>query len=251
MGCCGRGRRDCGETCEAFCPCFAAFPELCTLFALFIAGGVVASTLSAYSLISLRISIFRFDWPTKWTLLLSASVVSLAATLLFMVLAVLTFCVCSTRARGSWFKCVFQTLLLLTFAGMAVSTSAAIIVIVSTTNENSEFQKELKTVWVAELADDESTLACRVQKQLKCRGFEAGDCSDGSTTTEFCASVCRPEDVSAKATEFRYPGCREKMVWFYRIWNIAQAVGSFFGALAAAISFAITCCYVSFVVEDK
>ena len=116
--------------------------------------------------------------------------------------------------------------------------------------DDSFFARELEVVWMQEINDPESTLACRVQAQLKCQGFEEADCQRGSRTQNFsrCATNCRPEDEKSKP-QFEnviFAGCRDRISSFYIKWNAVLVAGAGAATILCFVAWFVTCCSVSF-----
>lgn len=106
-------------------------------------------------------------------------------------------------------------------------------------------------MWVEAVSDQNSTVACRIQRQLSCRGLEQGDCESDSKTANYslCATVCRPEDVEDGKAEFTpiiYPGCRSQIASFFIQWNAVLLAGEAVAFILALVAFFMTCISVSF-----
>lgn len=252
--CTGCNREGFGESCNRFCPCIAMYPSLCTAFLLLLLAAVVSVVCGAYSFISLRLSIFEFDWSSSWKVIVNSSLLAVISTGALVVIALSLWFVCSTAKKGFIFKGFLLLLMLTAIAALAAVMVGAIFIIYGSKNKNGSFSRELERVWISTVTDSNSTVACRIQKQLKCQGVESGDCVNGSNTANFslCATVCRPEDEEDGASQFNtlvFPGCRERMASFFLKWNAVLLAGTSVAFILALVSFFVTCSSISFQTE--
>lgn len=250
--CCDYDHKRCAEGCDRFCPCIAIYPTLCTSFLLLIAAAVFAVTFGAYAFISLRLSIFQFDWSQPWLVIINSSVLALVVTGVLLVISFSLWCVCSTPTRGVVYKSFILLFLFFAILALATVMVTSSLIIHGTNNSASAFSRELASVWVETVSDRNSTVACRIQSQLSCRGLEKGDCESGSTSANYslCATVCRPEDVENGMTmfnsSFSYLGCRSQMASFFKRWNTILLAGIAVAFILALVAFFMTCASVSF-----
>lgn len=230
------------------------YPSLCTAFLMLLTAAIMSAVFGAYTFISFRLSIFRFDWPMSWFLIVNASFLAIGLVAPFIILSLLLWCVCSTRKRAIAFKTVYVMLIMLTIVALAACMVAAILLIYGATDETSFFSRELEAVWVAEVRQSNSTLACRVQYQLGCRGFEEGDCSSSSPTVNAsrCGVNCRPQDTDGKAKfdNVIYPGCRASIASFFITWNAVLLTGASIACVLTLFTLFVVC-GISFETEGK
>lgn len=136
-------------------------------------------------------------------------------------------------------------MLLITVLALAACMIAAILIIYGSTDKGTFFARELEVVWMSEINQPDSTLACRVQSQLSCRGFEEGDCQKDSKTANFsrCGVRCRPQDMEGKPDfdTFIYPGCREQISSFYIKWNAVLLSGAAIACIFTLIALFVSC----------
>lgn len=253
--CCGCDRQRCAEGCDRFCPCVTIYPTLCTSFLLLIAAAVFTVAFGAYAFISLRLSIFKFDWSQPWLVIVNSSLLALIVTALLLLISFSLWCICSTSTRGLLYKAFVLFFLFLAILVLATVMVASILIIHGANDGASAFSGELASVWVKAVRDPNSTVACRTQKQLSCRGLEPGDCELDSKTANYslCATVCRPEDVEDGKAEFGpiiYPGCRSQIASFFVLWNAVLLAGEAVAFILALVAFLMTCIFVSFQ-DDK
>lgn len=245
--CCRLGDLEsCGETCDRFCPCISMYPSLCTAFLTLLGAALVSSIFGAYAFISYRLSIFQFHWPMSWNLIINSSFLAVVVIIPLIILSLLLWCVCTTRRRAWCFKTCFIFALLISIIALAACMVSAILVIYGASEKTSFFVKELEHVWMAELGPNtNSTLACRVQHQLNCRGFEEGDCvtDSPSANTSRCAQRCRAQDSEGQ-TEFNnviYKGCRERMASYFIRWNAVLLSGTAIACILTLIALFVSC----------
>lgn len=251
MLCCGRDRDSCGETCDRFCPCFSIYPSICTVFVCLISACLFAAAFGAYAFIALRTSILDFDWPPEWFIVVNISFLALVAVVIMLPLSLGLWCVCSTYRRGVLFKSFFILALLLALLCLVACMVCSVLVIYGAAQKGSFFARQLETVWTAEIDDPTSTAACRVQKQLNCRGFEERDCQKDSPTRQDarCATRCRPEDQADGAAvfdSFDFQGCREAMSKVFIQWHAILLTGSSVAAILVIFATFITCGSITF-----
>lgn len=200
---------------------------------------------------ALRISIFRFSWPVGWLVVVNASLLAMIVAVAVLVLALLLWCTCSSERKGTTCKLFYLLGLTMSILAICVVMFGSVYMIYGASGEKTSFASELESVWMNEVNDPNSTLACRVQKQLTCRGFEEGDCQNGAENQNFsrCGTVCRAEDVEGGKPEFSiilFPGCRERMSRFYIQWNAVLLAGSTVACILVLVAFFVTCTSVSF-----
>lgn len=250
---CGGGEdpSSCGACCDRYCPCISPYPSLCTSFLTLVTAAVVAAVFGAYAFISLRLSIFRFSWSPVWFVFTNASFLALVVTALLVALALALWFVCSSPKKGIAYKICYLFMLLVCVLALAAVMVFSILIIHGASGDNTAFARELEDVWLEEVEVKNSTLPCRVQKQLRCRGFDEGDCLRDSPTFNFtrCGVVCRPQDVDggkAEVTIVRYPGCRERISSFYIRWNAVLLAGASLACILCLVALFVTCTSISF-----
>lgn len=241
----------CGERCDAFCPCIAIYPSMCTSFLSLVLAAVFAAVFGVYAFVSLRISIFRFDWPAAWLVIVNSAFLALILAALLLIFALLLWCTCSSDKRSTICKVFYLLGLILVVLGLCAVIFASIFIIYGASSDNTSFASQLETVWMDKVNDPKSTLPCRVQKQLACRGFEEGDCQKDSSTQNFtrCGTVCRAEDAEGGKPEFSivaFPGCRERISRFYIQWNAVLLTGASVACILVLVAFFVTCASVTF-----
>lgn len=247
----GCDRESCAGCCNRFCPCIAIYPTLCTAFLTLVAAAIFAAAFGAYCFISVRTSIFNFDWSRIWFIVVNSSLLALVVTAFLILISFSLWFVCSTSKRSVCYKSFILLCMLLSILALAAVMVASIFVIYGASTRNSAFTTQLKDVWVSVLSDANSTVACRIQSRLSCQGFERGDCLSGSNAANFslCATVCRPEDVEGGQSNFTnvlFPGCRERMSSFFVRWNAVLVSGVAVAFILTLVSFFITCTSISF-----
>lgn len=244
---CFRDSDSCGETCDRFCPCVSNYPGLCTAFLSLLGAAVICAIFGGYVFTSLRLSIFQFSWTSLWFLLIHSSFIPIALIFPLTILSLLLWCICSTRKKACAFKAFYIILLLVAILLTMCAMVAAIVIIygASGTNGNSFFVRELERAWVESIQTPNSTIACRIQAQLSCRGFEEGDCNTGSPTANVsrCGVVCRPQDERGKALfdKVIYPGCRALISSYFVSWNSVLLAGSSVALLFLLTALFVTC----------
>lgn len=246
MGCGCQRNESCGDTCDRLCPCIAMYPSHCTAFICLLLSGVLCAIFGAYAFISFRLSIFRFDWPLPWFLVMNAALIPLATIVPLVLLALLLWSSCSTRARARVFKAVLLLLLFLAFVAVAASLVAAVLVIYGLSVDSSFVTDELEAVWTNEVKPiRNSTIPCRIQLQMTCRGFFKHDCRKGSNTANFsrCATICRPQDEEGRAQfdHVVYPGCHERIASYLVTWNAVLLSGCTIACLLILIALFVSC----------
>lgn len=252
MVCCISGDPDsCGDRCDRYCPCISPYPNLCTAFLTLVSAAIVTVIFGAYAYISLRTSIFRFRWSTTWKVFVNASLLALILTVLLTVLALALWFVCSNRKRGLMYKTLYLLLLLICVLALAAVMVGSILIIYGASGKTTAFAKELERVWMEKVNTPGSTLACRIQKQLGCRGYERGDCQTNSATFNFsrCGTFCRPEDEEkgmAKPSIVNYPGCRARISSIYIRWNAVLLAGVSLACILSLVALFVTCTAISF-----
>lgn len=224
---------------------------MCTAFLSLILAAIFAAVFGTYAFVSLRISIFRFSWPAAWLITINASLLAIAAAGAVLVLALLLWCTCASETKGRLCKGFYLLGLVVAVLAICLVMVGSIFIIYGASGDETSFASELEVVWMNEVNNPKSTLPCRVQKQLSCRGFEEGDCQDGPETANFsrCGTVCREEDVDGGKPEFnivRFPGCRERMSRFYIQWNAVLLAGSTVACILVLVACFVTCTSVTF-----
>lgn len=247
--CCCMG--NCGEACDQFCPCISIYPSLCTAFLSLVIAAVFVAVFGVYSFVSLRISIFRFSWSPGWLVIVNAAVLALIVAGVLLALSLLLWFTCSSERKGKICKGFYLFALGLVILALGAVMIGSIFLIYGASKDNTAFATALEEVWMEEVFDTNSTLPCRVQKQLSCRGFEEGDCQKGSPTANFsrCGVVCRDEDVEGGKPEFGivvFPGCRKQMSRFYTQWNAVLFTGTCIACILVLVAFFVTCTSISF-----
>lgn len=243
-------QRDCGDVCDRFCPCISMYPSLCTVFLSLLIASICATIFGLYAFISLRTSIFRFNWEGTWFFIINASFLSLLAAAFLLFLCAALWCVCSSYKGGLVCKTIYVLGLIGVTAALALCMVGAILIIYGASQKDTFFADELEQVWMHEINVANSTLPCRIQHQLQCHGFEKGDCQGGSTTPNFtrCGTKCREQDIEGRPNfdNFLFPGCREAISKFYTKWNAVLLAGTSLACILSLISLFVTCTSVSF-----
>lgn len=243
-----RDADSCGETCDRFCPCVSNYPALCTAFLSLLFASVLCAIFGGYVFISLRLSIFQFPWSSIWFLLVHASFLPVALVFPLTALSLFLWCVCSSRRKARVFKVAYLLMLLIAIAVVMLTMVSAIVIIYGASGKDgtSFFARELERAWVDAIRKPKSTVACRVQSQLSCRGFEEGDCNTGSPTANVsrCGVVCRPQDEEkgkAKFDNITYPGCRPIISSYFVTWNSALLAGAAIALLLLLLALFVSC----------
>lgn len=252
MVCCVAGNPEsCGEQCDRYCPCISPYPNLCTAFLSLVIAAIITTIFAAYAYISLRVSIFRFNWSTTWLIFVNSALLALILVVILLLLSLALWFVCSSHRRGLVYKAFYLVMLFVSVLGLAAVMVGSILIIYGANGKKTAFAKELEVVWMDQVNNGNSTLPCRVQKQLACRGFERDDCRKGAPTQNFtrCGVTCRPEDEEggrAELTILEFPGCREKISTFYTTWNAVLLAGTTLACILSLIALFVTCTSVSF-----
>lgn len=242
------------ERCSACCPCFAMYPSICSVFFSLLVAAILSSTFGAYCFISIRQSIFSFQWSPAWFFITNVSFLALIAAAFLAVLAVTTWCVCQSYRAAIVYKLIYTLILLFVILLLAACMVCSILIMYSANRKDTIFARELERVWLLEIQDPNSTLPCRIQKQLVCHGMETGDCQRGSPTINAfrCGTRCRPEDIDGKP-KFditRLPGCRERIAYYYVLWHALLLGGASASFVLLLVAFFVTCTNVSFEKEN-
>lgn len=239
----------CGRQCDRYCPCISMYPGLCTVFLSLVISATIAAVFGAYCFISMRLSVFHFQWGALLFVVTHVSFLTILAAPFLLLLSMLLWCVCTNYHRAVACKAVYVLTLLFTAAALAVSMAGAIIVIYGASHKRSFFERELRSTWNSEIRR-QTTLPCQIQFQLGCHGFEEGDCQRGSVTQNFrrCGVECLPEHLPGKP-KFnieRYPGCRAKMSDVFIQWNAILLAGATVAFVLSLVAAFFTCTSVSF-----
>lgn len=240
-------RDDCCESCEDTCPCIGGFPQLWTLFILFVAGGGATLGSALYALISHRTSVLHFAWSAPYLQYINTSVLGTAVGAATLSLALLTWCAFRGNACSALFKAGFAAVLLACVVANAAVAAGAIKVYNGLANQRTSFSEEFDAAWrrdVAAPGPASSSIICDVQKVLKCQGYLAGDCTGTrAAVEERCDRRC-PEPTPIDKYE-NLP-CYFFAKSFYRRWNLPLAVCSIFSAVFNLVAFVILMFKVSF-----
>ena len=250
---CYNCRTSCADRCNSLFPCFSMYPSVCAVFSALFISAILAAIFGGYCFISVRQSLFMFlQWSSAWYFIINVSFLAVVAAGLLALLSVLIWCVCPSYRAGVIYKVIFAILLIFVLLLFATCMVCSILMLYGASRRGTIFARELERVWLLEISSN-STVPCRIQKQLRCHGMETGDCQRGPTqNASRCGETCRPEDLEGKPPfdTTRLQGCRESISHYFILWHALLLGGTSVPFIMMLIAVFVVCRSVSFEKEN-